>query len=117
MTAHTPTPWIADLCSMGGYDCMTDAWRIKAGKLCIATLDFSDYGQITCGPASVETMEQSEADATFIVRAVNSHDALVTAASNLVDHLRTIDRDAMTSRLLGELSAILYNIEYSLTID
>jgi hypothetical protein len=44
-TNHTPGPYRAEYDEMGGYDCMSAAWRIysPAGKK-LATVDLHDYG-------------------------------------------------------------------------
>lgn len=69
MAEHTPTPWFSDRKFVVGPRPSTD--------------DQSDG--MLCGVADVYG-ENAKEDAEFIVRAVNSHDALVKAMTELLEH-------------------------------
>ena len=75
---HTPGPWYATFSDSGGYDCMTDAWRIEdATGGTITHVDLADYGQ-----------EYSGHDGDFPVAAANA--ALMAAAPELLSVLVAI---------------------------
>lgn len=74
-TKHTPTPWeVGEVNDFGGYDCMTAG--VTVGPV---TLDASDYGQRTGQELTPEQSSALLADANFVSKAVNNHDALVGA--------------------------------------
>ena len=87
---NTPTPWGYKFSEGGGYDCMTDAFRIvcpiqKEGDYQpIATLDLFDYGQAWCKPSDEKCMAKARANAALIVRAVNSHQSLIDALEKII---------------------------------
>jgi hypothetical protein len=73
MSQHTPTPWTATFPITAAGK--RDAWVISGGRRSIALMpDTAD-------------MQNDEANAAFIVRACNSHDALVKALEKLSDAL------------------------------
>jgi hypothetical protein len=74
MSDHTQTPWV-----VGWYDASLDFVKIGV-HVAVCKPDLSLIA--TCGPAGDKA---SEADAAFIVRAVNSHEDL-TYALNRVLH-------------------------------
>ncbi len=67
--SHTPGPWKAEFSEDGGYDCMTDAWMVKADTkpFIVAVVDCSGYGQT---PRNREYQtEHAKADAALIAAA------------------------------------------------
>ena len=69
---HTPTPW-----GWATHNANTvTAVTIAPGNL---------YDSIAFMNRTAESRDQCEANAAFIVRAVNSHDALVAALQQIVD--------------------------------
>ena len=83
-TQHTPTPWAASGVTVYGSD--GGARNTVADTTC-------------CGSM---TREADEANAAFIVRAVNSHDALVAAVTMVLDadgDLNAIDFDQLRAAL------------------
>lgn len=83
---HSPLPWRAYLSAGGDSD--GSNWFVA-----------QDHGEVHAYGSSVTgwgCVQQSKADAELIVRAVNNHEALVAALTNLVaaDNCN-YDRDAM----------------------
>jgi hypothetical protein len=93
---HTPTPWRRD------YD--DDA--------CFVIPHTKSEAQIVCvlGEHSGVADAEDYANAAFIVQAVNAHDALVKAASDLIDVL-ALQADLMTE------AAIAYVPEWNALVD
>ena len=73
MGSHSPTPWRAEL-----SDREWNAWIVSMPDRCCAKV----WGW-------VENQSTVEANAEFIVRAVNAHDALVEALRGLKTELTT----------------------------
>ena len=65
---HTPTPWNVAAYN-GSFEIVTDSWDVASGSI-------GDRGPI-----------RNAEDAAFIVRACNSHDALVEALKECADRL------------------------------
>jgi hypothetical protein len=91
MTQHTPTPWKATIARMRddqpafGFSIMAGA---KLASVCSAGVyetNLRIYG-LTPTPEDMKpkfyTAEELEANAKFIVRAVNSHDFLIEVCEN-----------------------------------
>jgi hypothetical protein len=75
-TKHTPTPWKSFVnlrCATPLKGCYINACGENAARIADVLSQ--------CG---VGTQEECEANAAFIVRAVNSHDALVEALESLI---------------------------------
>lgn len=72
LSGHTPTPWIFDVEVQEGWKGRHQIITVSSGETLIASYqtDFVEYP---------ETDEENAANAAFIVRAVNSHEALVKA--------------------------------------
>ncbi len=89
---HTPTPWEYFLNKHGTQ------YRI-AGDNCfpIAALDM--YGSEGHGP----TKKVSEANAAFIVRAVNNHEALIEALQKCLEAANAHEAKALHSGKLHEV--------------
>ena len=68
MAEHTPTPWVADPDDREGYE-----WNIHI-------IDGQDGHNRIC---FMSNGPETEANAAFIVKAVNSHDALVEALQKI----------------------------------
>lgn len=75
-TQHTPTPWIVSKRNAGAIPLHFQPPEVlgRNGDMCVAT-------QLGNG-------KEAEANAEFIVRAVNSHDALVAALETLLQKCR-----------------------------
>ena len=84
-TRHTPGPWGARFSEMGGYDCMTHAWRVGPQRglpaISVCTIDLSSYGQRACDFDFKN--EQAEADAHLIAAAPEMYEALRDAVAAL----------------------------------
>lgn len=54
--------WEVEFSENGGYDCMTDAWRIKPeGSLAsLFSVDIGSFGQRSCGEATAEQLAKSK---------------------------------------------------------
>jgi hypothetical protein len=72
MNPHTPGPWAYEFDKMGGYDCMSDAFKITAEKLpkfeYVAEIDLA---------AREDTTDEMEANARLIAAAPRMYDALI----------------------------------------
>lgn len=114
---NTPTPWGYKFSEGGGYDCMTDAFRIvcpiqKEGDYQpIATLDLFDYGQAWCKPSDEKCMAKARANAALIVRAVNSHQSLIDALEKFdricTRRWRSLPADSPEKSAINEARAAL----------
>lgn len=71
MADHTPGPWVAVFAEDGGYDCMTDAFRVRSEKdqNMITELDCNSYGQKPCSPLDASTRDIVQANANLIASA------------------------------------------------
>lgn len=58
--------------SMGGYDCMTDAYIITDGKNTVAKIDLADLGQDSCRDSSLEVRKTAEILASKMVAGLNA---------------------------------------------
>ncbi len=78
---HSPLPWRAEFSEHGGYDCMTDAWRIiGADDHFVADVDLGSYGQSTRSRQIADAHRaKAKASVDLIVRAANSHQMLIDA--------------------------------------
>jgi hypothetical protein len=83
--AHTPTPWHVDNCPSGFI-------YINAGSCRIARIEDQKY----------MTEEHAQADADFIVTAVNSHAALVARVAELEAALKQIAELRETADARGD---------------
>ena len=91
MSKHTPTPW--EKCEAGDYSDYDGDSIILLGD------------DISCRVAAVfGADEKAEANAEFIVRAVNAHDALVTALKLLV---RNGQKQGWTDKYQDDMNAAL----------
>ncbi len=77
---HTATPWKIR------KDSFSDRLEIESSDGLAAIAKLIGYGDATTTPRVAKTHEEYAANAAFIVRAVNAHDALVNA-------LRRIDNE------------------------
>jgi hypothetical protein len=85
-TEPTARPWSVEWEEYGGYDCMTSAHEIKAGRKTVAVLDTADYFKDgTSWDDQHARNPESEANAALIVRAVNSYDKLTAALAAVAD--------------------------------
>jgi hypothetical protein len=71
-TKHTPTPWTAELYMDGAFDIVTE--KVFGGCLVLASRQ-----------RHMTRSEEMHANAAFICLAVNSHEQLVEALTNLLD--------------------------------
>lgn len=78
--SHTPGPWRSVFSEMGGYDCMTHAFHVKAGNRIVATLDLGSYGQSPC--------DFTDRGGWSDEASANAH--LIEAAPQMLDALRHI---------------------------
>ncbi len=95
-STHTATPW-----QVGTGHLTARNHAICAGPRIVATVNGRGYK----GGSSNGWAPQSEADAAFIVKAVNSHDALVVAAEAALTtfrHLRDNHAEAWDSTINAE---------------
>ena len=91
-TKHTPTPWETEINFEGKTLLKTTFKRINADDLIAVMLEKSAIG------------ESSEANAAFIARACNSHDALISALQGVVDSLsqnKTFPADVENAKRLA----------------
>lgn len=114
-TGHTPTPWMQNENRIETCDLMVEG-RPELGGISVATIyPPADIQAVKGIEAAIKV---KDANAAFIVRACNSHDALVAAlhsASSELEaahahllslHSRNIDRGSMTNALIdGTLTA------------
>lgn len=56
--------WTIEFDEMGGYDCMTSAFRVGS-----ALLDGQEYGQTSCDPLTFEQLQEMTQDARLIAAA------------------------------------------------
>ena len=82
-TTHTPTPWFA-----------TDLRQVRSHVGFVALTSGSDFN------VAIE-----EANAAFIVRACNSHDALVAALRDIADAVYGTDTARLRARARAALAA------------
>jgi len=82
-TKHTPTPWHNDYMPSTGFGCgygksqiIASGGQAIAGIACVEPNKGEMYHK---GTLSKEAMDTLEANAEFIVRACNNHDALIEA--------------------------------------
>lgn len=72
---HTPTPWRADNDFAHDYQCRL--------RIFLESSDGKYIGEVT----GEQTGNEIEGNAAFIVRAVNSHEALIDKAERLLEYL------------------------------
>jgi len=70
--ASLKKPWRYEFSENGGYDCMSHAYVIYEGELRVATLDFSDFGQVRSWHKAPGVKERVEMYASTIVAVVNA---------------------------------------------
>ena len=78
MSGHTPVPWVAD------------SWIVRRG-----TPDADGKRPALCsvvGEGAAISSDEDDANVLFIVQACNSHDELVTAATDLLKALKWLAR-------------------------
>jgi len=96
MSAHTPGKLEAKLETLGGYDCMSDAWDLNINGRQIAEVDLGLY-EPECGSGSDYGRLKSELDAEAaanaerLVMCWNEHDALKAEVEEL---RKELDRTA-----------------------
>jgi len=90
MTHHTTTPWILTAHGLSACSTFDDKLRI--------VFAVEPLGDLSLGEA--------RANAEFIVRAVNTHDALIRAANEVLDWWNTT-----TNRKNGAYVPALYHLE------
>jgi hypothetical protein len=73
MSEFTKGPWKAEFEENGGYDCMTDAFKITAADETIAVIDQMHYGQATSDGL---INKQAQANAALIAAAPEMYEAL-----------------------------------------
>jgi hypothetical protein len=72
--------------SMGGYDCLSAAYRIKAGSKTIAVLDMADYTQAPVGSREyLEAQQEAQRNAGLFAQSAALLAELETAANRLED--------------------------------
>lgn len=95
-TAHTPTPWaVEDPFGPEQYSIVQDG---------LAAYDWQFIAHVPVGnlvDGEFPRM-QAEANAAFIVRAVNSHDALVSALEEAREELRYLMHSSMSDEQIAE---------------
>lgn len=97
---HTQTPWMTQAC---GELCPDDVMIVAdLGRLSNGIQQISTVAKAL---AIRQTKETTAANAAFIVRACNSHDALVKALKKAL--LQGEDRQAFTTDLFREIDAAL----------
>ena len=95
---HTPGPWYATFSDSGGYDCMTDAWRIEdATGGTITHVDLADYGQEYSGHDG--DFPVAQANAALMAAAPELLAACVAALALLKDYRQRV----FTGRIRGDL--------------
>jgi len=65
-------PWRYEFSENGGYDCMSNAYKIYEGDLLVATLDFADFGQTRSWHEAPGVKERVEMYASTIVAVMNA---------------------------------------------
>lgn len=93
-TGHTPTPWGFGDLEKGSKRPMWEHIVDSHGTQISTVMQSIVRGCQVIGP---ETQEEAEANAAFIVRACNAHEALVAALKALIT-----DAEAMDKRLLED---------------
>lgn len=92
MSNHTPTPWTEHMVN-------TATVNIRAGEISIAAV----YRHIG-SPVLQDRAGEGDNNAAFIVRACNSHEALVAAATRALGYTDdTKDGEALKQELLAAL--------------
>src|SRR5687767_12925805 len=67
---HTPGPWeVSEFGEYSGYDCMTGAYFVRAGRQEICDIDLSAYGQKRCEAPPDESRLRALANARLIASA------------------------------------------------
>jgi hypothetical protein len=108
---HTPGPWRVEFQENGGYDCMTDAWKVVAGDgpipQHIVTVDLGDYGQPPCDESVRPPL--GEANARLIAAAPNLLRMLAHARSELCGQYLAAggDEEAKENSLLARMKNLL----------
>ncbi len=87
MSNHTPTPWHIESVAVGAFKSVVSLVSGTDGKVT----------NITC----------SDADAAFIVRAVNAHDAMVEAATWAIAVISNPDAQETVNKLRAALKLAL----------
>lgn len=98
-TAHTPTPWKAD----GTHICQNNNGHFHVIGEVKAWSDFdqidfenkqsTEHGKKWLVDMSIPIEGTEEANAAFIVKAVNCHDALVTELKSLIDDFEFLAKE------------------------
>ena len=98
-TKHTPTPWIV-IDGILRHNSNSDADCVQIAEITHSPLGLDWDG---CRTRAVG-LEESNANAAFIARACNSHDALISALQGVVDNLsqnKTFPADVENAKRLA----------------
>ena len=103
----TSGPWQMEYIQDGGYDCMSDSFKVCSAEQIIFEIDLAYYGQEACGEPSVSTLGLAQANAHLLAAAPDMYEALLTAYDELVYAVRggkripldDVDLDAMGTAL------------------
>lgn len=87
--AHTPGPWRAVFDPMGGYDCLSDAWQIRANNNPepVAAVDLRGYSATLYGRGSdaCAIRDQAYATATANARLIAAAPELLACLLDVLD--------------------------------
>lgn len=90
MTKHTPTPWILRETDHQCIEIMAKSNREGQLMKLIGEVYGTHYPDIL--------NEEAEANAAFIVQAVNTHEELVNACKSFLDPMTTIEEKVMIAK-------------------
>lgn len=83
---YTPGPWRAEYEAMGGYDCLSDCFRIvQGGGETLAMLDLKDYNLRLYGRGSFVDSEKAA-----LLENARANALLMAAAPEMLKALKTI---------------------------
>lgn len=106
--AHTPTPWYY------GHSENPDVYR-NAPHWLVLSDPVESTGEAIADVETGPGPETAEANAAFIVRACNSHHALVTAARHALDYVRRVGCGSDQPERIEELESALAAADGSAT--
>ena len=100
--AHTPTPW-----KLGFEEYIWDEASNPPQKRRATRIDADQHVSIAFVATDIHPNHEGEANAELIIRAVNSHAALVSALNNLLDYADRHEDDAGYQAAMREAESAL----------